>query len=584
MKTQKYLTVEEAVEQVLGDSEATEADIVILPPSDNLEDSDIEDINDEDLAPEVPADVCGEVEVAVESRDEEVDEDDKLLSTYCQESGDTKRKRNSEKPKPRWIKTDDFTTTMEEHAPTKLADIRPDLLQNTSFELFIEIMGEDYLEELAYMTNIYARQKLASIDTNADKITRFFGILLHSGYHHVPKEKHYWSTAEDLSNQIVPKTMSRKRFEDLKIYFHIVDNLQLPPGKAAKVEPFYTHLSAQFLKIGGVFSESLSIDESMVPYYGHHSCKMFIRGKPIRFGYKIWMMCSPDGFPFSMQIYTGAKYQPEESGTDKTEKVPLGTRVISDLISVIQEPRNHCLFFDNFFTSHNLMVELKEKGFRAIGTVRENRTGKCPLMAPKELRKKDCGEFDYRGDGDIICVRWNDSSVVTVMSNWMKPFPLQKASRYSLKEKKKVLIKQPKIIGAYNQGMGGVDLLDRLLSAYRPTLRSKKWWWNLFSNGLNMAVVAAWKIHCHLLGKEAMSHLDFLREVSTVAMKCGLSSYRIRKGGPTASISADVKASQPHFLSTTSQGRCAVCSKNTKKWCKFCGKRLHEKCFPDYHA
>ena len=30
-----------------------------------------------------------------------------------------------------------------------------------------------------------------------------------------------------------------------------------------------------------------SIDETMIPYYGRHSAKQFIRGKPVRFGYKV---------------------------------------------------------------------------------------------------------------------------------------------------------------------------------------------------------------------------------------------------------------------------------------------------------
>ena len=41
----------------------------------------------------------------------------------------------------------------------------------------------------------------------------------------------------------------------------------------------------------------------MVPYYGHHGTKMFIRRKPIRFGYKIWMFCSSDGYPYQEIIY-----------------------------------------------------------------------------------------------------------------------------------------------------------------------------------------------------------------------------------------------------------------------------------------
>ena len=53
----------------------------------------------------------------------------------------------------------------------------------------------------------------------------------------------------------------------------------------------------------GIFYENLSIDESMVPYFGRHSCKQFIRGKPIRFGYKIWMLASNIGLPYHVAVY-----------------------------------------------------------------------------------------------------------------------------------------------------------------------------------------------------------------------------------------------------------------------------------------
>ena len=53
---------------------------------------------------------------------------------------------------------------------------------------------------------------------------------------------------------------------------------------------------------------------------------------------------------------------------------------------------------------------------------------------------------------------------------------------------------------SYNKYMGGVDLLDRFLSEYRPQLHSKKWWWCLFANFLNMSVVAAWRLHKEIGG------------------------------------------------------------------------------------
>ncbi|KAH7949644.1 hypothetical protein HPB49_013205 [Dermacentor silvarum] len=68
-------------------------------------------------------------------------------------------------------------------------------------------------------------------------------------------------------------------------------NTQLRAGeKMGKIQPFYDEIFKCFHQFG-VFHESLSIDESMGPYYGPHSCKMFIRGKPILFGYKMTRSC-----------------------------------------------------------------------------------------------------------------------------------------------------------------------------------------------------------------------------------------------------------------------------------------------------
>lgn len=572
----RFLTLEQAVAMVLEESDdEAEAEITILPPEDNPNVSDNEDIDDNDLGEVLPADVCGELEVTTKSTmlDDEESEIPKPVKRL---------KKTAKNQEVNWKKRSDFDVPAVDIEPKSLLQVNPNVINQSPFEIFLSIFDESYLEHLTEMTNLYAAQKLSTFKTNPDELLRFFGILLFSGYHHVPHENHYWSTSEDLSNNIVPQIMPRKRFRDIKTFFHLVDNLNLEEGKASKVAPFYRHLSKKFLDLGGVFSKHLSIDESMVPYYGHHSCKMFIRGKPIRFGYKVWMMCSPDGYPFSMELYTGAKDKAE----NVKEPTPLGTRVVKSLSSVVENPKEHRLYFDNFFTSYSLVKELTESGFGAIGTVRETRTGKCPLTPSKELGKKDRGTFDYRGDGQIVCVRWNDNNVVTVMSNCEGVLPTQTVSRYSSKLKQKISVQQPRMISSYNLYMGGVDVLDRLLSAYRPSLRSKKWWWNLFSNGLNMAVVAAWRLHCYAVGhSSAMTHLEFRRKIAMVAMKVGLTSFRSRKGGPSAPVLEEiVKADIGHHLSSTTQGRCTVCQKNTKKWCEICKKRMHETCYPIFHG
>ena len=53
---------------------------------------------------------------------------------------------------------------------------------------------------------------------------------------------------------------------------------------------------------------------------------------------------------------------------------PLGSRIVNKKVDVIAEhydPLKHELFFDKFFTSYNLLVDLTVKNVKVICTVRE---------------------------------------------------------------------------------------------------------------------------------------------------------------------------------------------------------------------
>ena len=54
----------------------------------------------------------------------------------------------------------------------------------------------------------------------------------------------------------------------------------LKDSHMAKVAPLYDLLNEK-LQSFGVVHEDLSTDESMVSYFGRHSCKQFIWAKPI---------------------------------------------------------------------------------------------------------------------------------------------------------------------------------------------------------------------------------------------------------------------------------------------------------------
>ena len=84
-------------------------------------------------------------------------------------------------------------------------------------------------------------------------------------------------------------------------------------------------------------------------------------------------------------------------------------QVVLDLCKTIPEETD--LAFDNYFSSINLMVRLKEKNIQATSTLRIARRGKkdneAPLMTETELKECGRGSFDYPlNEEGILIVSW----------------------------------------------------------------------------------------------------------------------------------------------------------------------------------
>lgn len=159
-----------------------------------------------------------------------------------------------------------------------------------------------------------------------------------------------------------------------------------------------------------------------------------VKGKPIRYGYKIWCLCDDKGYLFNFSVYTGRSQRPTE---------PLGTNVVNNMISTIDSPSSYRLYFDNFFTSVPLLVNLRDKGFRATGTIRENRSLKAPLSTKSIMKKKKRGYYEtcFSAEKNVCIVKWLDSAPVMIASNFEGPEPESSCTRYSVKDKKRIKVK-----------------------------------------------------------------------------------------------------------------------------------------------
>uniref|UniRef100_A0A2H1WMP4 SFRICE_026838 n=1 Tax=Spodoptera frugiperda TaxID=7108 RepID=A0A2H1WMP4_SPOFR len=101
---------------------------------------------------------------------------------------------------------------------------------------------------------------LLILDGHSSK-KEFLEILILSGYHRLPRER----------VSLIARFMSRNRFLDIKRNLHLVDNSLASTlnDKIFKVRPLEECLNQKFCQ-NGVIHENISIDESMIKYYGHH--------------------------------------------------------------------------------------------------------------------------------------------------------------------------------------------------------------------------------------------------------------------------------------------------------------------------
>ena len=201
------------------------------------------------------------------------------------------------------------------------------------------------------MSNRYALQKNHSFNVSPEEMKVYIAILLLIGYITPKNIRMFWEVKLDVHNELVASATRRNRFLEIHQYLHACDNLDLPENdKLAKLARCFVLLNSSFLdNFKSLFSISrdVSIDETMVPYCGRHSCKQHIHGKPIRFGYKLWSACTASGYLTQFIPYQGSK----TSQLPRQQSLGLGAAAFLQLLSTLpnQAIQSYSLYFDNFF-------------------------------------------------------------------------------------------------------------------------------------------------------------------------------------------------------------------------------------------
>ena len=108
------------------------------------------------------------------------------------------------------------------------------------------------------------------------------------------------------------------------------------------------------------------VDESIILCYGKHSTEKFIRGKAIRFWFKLWCITSSKGYLLHAEPYCGVDTDLQDTALGQGADAVLG------LIEKCEVKVGSAVAFDNLFTSLPLLDELTELGIGARATLQQN--------------------------------------------------------------------------------------------------------------------------------------------------------------------------------------------------------------------
>ena len=215
----------------------------------------------------------------------------------------------------------------------------------------------------------------------------FLGLMIAMGVIVIPNRKAYW---RDTSHPIwrwpdFNFWMTRTRFDEINMMLHVNDNLLAKPhadparDKLHKVRPIITQLEQTF-KLYFRLGCHISVDEAMLPFKGRTSLKQYMPKKPVKWGFKLFMLCDKSGYVHSFKVYVGR-------GTF-INNLGLTYDSVVDLCRISQVYNSHrILYTDRYYTSVRLYSDLLNQGIYAVGTAQTNRKG-----YPKdELKMKKTG-------------------------------------------------------------------------------------------------------------------------------------------------------------------------------------------------
>lgn len=361
----------------------------------------------------------------------------------------------------------------------------------TPYDAWRLLFTDDILEIILEHTNA----KISDLSTNytvhvsflnhldMSELKAFIGLIILAGVFKSGREDvaSLWA-ANGKGRDIFRATMSLKRFLFLLTALRFdnaesrVERIAAGDNAAAISEifnRFIENCSANYS-----CSEYVTVDEMLVPFRGKCKFRMYLKSKPAKYGIKIMCLCdAKTHFLLNAFIYTGKNTQRRNP-----KKLSVPTLDVLELVRPI-ENTNRNVTGDNWFTSVELVDELKAMGLTYVGTVRKNKREVPLQFQPNKQRKVNSSVFGFTGDRTLASYVPKKNKCVIMLSSMHHSSTVDEESG------------KPEIIQFYNSTKTGVDTLDQKCASYSGHRRSRRWPLTIFYAIINISRVNSFVIY-----------------------------------------------------------------------------------------